>query len=69
MHRVIRSPSVPRNDTNLLECNTSTGNLKKTKGHETRDEDSEQSDARLGCASFFFLLIMNEILYKPYIKW
>lgn len=53
MHRVIRSPSVPRNDTKLLECNTSTGNLKKTKGHETRDEDSEQSDARLGCASFF----------------
>lgn len=52
MHRVIRSP-VPRNDTKLLKCNMRTKNLKKTKGHESRDQDGEQSDARLDCASFF----------------
>lgn len=31
----------------------STKNLKKTKGHESRDQDGEQSDARLNCASLF----------------
>lgn len=46
-----------------------TKNLKKTKGHESRDQDGEQSDARLDCASFFFLLIINEIFYIAYIKW